>query len=337
MSTKPTQRVCPRPSPHIIARFSAFVWIVWTAVAAQAQPTSFTGEVFVHDPSTIAKCGGEYWLFATGFGLASHHSRDLVHWQRGPRVFERAPAWTSEAVPGNRSYFWAPDVIQSGGRYLLYYSVSRWGTNTSVIGLATNPTLDPADARFRWTDEGPVIRSYATNDFNAIDPNLFADADGRLWLAFGSFWSGIKLIEMNPTTGKRLAPDSPMHSLATHASIEAVALHRHGGDYFLFVNWGNCCRGTNSTYEIRVGRSRSVTGPFLDRDGVDLVKGGGTPFLESRGRFIGPGHAAFLNVGGTERVSFHFYDSANRGRATLGILPLRWSADGWPEVTPAEK
>jgi arabinan endo-1,5-alpha-L-arabinosidase len=324
---------------HLVTGLLAAVFVAAATrpEIARAQTTPLTGEVFVHDPSTIVKCGGEYWLFATGFGVSSHHSRDLVHWERGPRVFERAPAWTSEAVPGNRSYFWAPDVLQTGGRCLLYYSVSQWGKNTSAIGLATNPTLDPTDPTFRWTDAGPVVESAATNNFNAIDPNVFADADGRLWLAFGSFWSGIKLVELNPATGRRIAADSPIHSLTTNASIEAAALHRRGGDYFLLVNWGACCRGTNSTYEIRVGRGKRVTGPFLDRDGVDLAKGGGTPFLESRGRFIGPGHAAFLNADGAERMSYHYYDGANRGRATLGILPLRWNEDGWPEAAPAGK
>ena len=302
---------------------------------ARGQTMPLTGDIQVHDPSTIVKCGQDYWLFATGNGLASRRSKDLLHWEPGPRVFAQPPAWTAKAVPGSRSYFWAPDVIQTGGRYLLYYSVSQWGRNTSAIGLATNPTLDPADAKFRWTDEGPVVQSTTTNDFNAIDPNVFADTEGRLWLAFGSFWSGIKLVELNAQTGRRIGPDSPMSSLATHSSIEAAALHRHGGDYFLFVNWGACCRGTNSTYEIRVGRSRSVTGPYLDRAGVDLAKGGGTPFLESRGRFIGPGHAGLLKVNGAGWLSCHFYDGANRGRATLKILPLRWTDDGWPEVPVA--
>lgn len=308
-----------------------------TADSAGAESPPGPDPSALHDPSTIVRCGDEYWLFATGFGVASHRSRDLVRWERGPLVFEQPPAWTAQAVPGNLGYFWAPDAIRVGGRYLLYYSVSRWGQNTSAIGLATNPTLDPADPKFRWTDEGPVIQSAATNDFNAIDPAVFADADGRLWLAFGSFWSGIKLVELDPKSGRRIAADSPLHSLATHAPIEAAALHRHGRDYFLFVNWGECCRGTNSTYEIRVGRSRSVTGPFLDRDGVDLAKGGGTLFLSSRGRFIGPGHAGFLNADGAERMSFHYYDATNSGRATLGLLTLRWSEDGWPAVQSSDE
>ena len=166
--------------------------------------------VHVHDPSTIVKCGNEFWVFYTGRGVPSYHSKDLVKWESGPRVFTNAPAWTDQAVPGHRgSYFWAPDIIHLGDRYLLYYAVSTFGKKVSAIGLATNPTLDPNDPNFQWTDCGLVIQSTETNNFNTIDPAVSQDADGRLWLAFGSFWSGIKLVELDAKTGKRIAPDSP--------------------------------------------------------------------------------------------------------------------------------
>jgi arabinan endo-1,5-alpha-L-arabinosidase len=163
----------------------------------------------VHDPSSIVRCGNEYWVFATGRGVKSLRSRDLTHWEPGPPVFTQFPAWTREVVE-HRVYFWAPDAVRMGERYLLYYSISRWGKNTSAIGLASNRTLNPADPEYRWTDEGLVIRSRAEDSYNAIDPNVVLDADGGLWLAFGSFWTGIKLVELDPATGKRLAPDSQL-------------------------------------------------------------------------------------------------------------------------------
>jgi arabinan endo-1,5-alpha-L-arabinosidase len=209
----------------------------------------------IHDPSTIVKCNHEYWLFATGMGIISRHSKDLVNWTNGPPVFTNAPAWTTNAVPGNRGYFWAPDVIFLTNRYLLYYSVSTFGKNTSAIGLATNPTLDASNPNHAWTDQGIVIQSSRSNNFNVIDPAVTQDAEGNLWLAFGSFWSGIKLVQLNPATGKRITPDSPMYSLAHNDSIEAAFIYHHENRYHLFVNWGICCRGTNSTYEIRAGRS----------------------------------------------------------------------------------
>jgi len=289
--------------------------------------------IHVHDPSTIVRCNDEYWVFYTGRGVPSFHSKDLLRWEPGPEVFTNAPAWTTEAVPNNRRMrYWAPDIIHLGNRYLLYYSVSTFGTNVSAIGLATNPTLTPTDPDFKWTDEGMVVQSVSTNQYNTIDPSVSQDAAGRLWLAFGSFWGGIKMIQLDPRTGKRIAVSSPMYSLAHNDSIEASCVCRHGDAYYLFVNWGMCCRGTNSTYDLRVGRSRSITGPYLDRDGADLLTGGGSPFLETHGAFIGPGHAGILSEGGTNWLSCHFYDGTREGLSTLAILPLRWNTNGWPEV-----
>lgn len=288
--------------------------------------------VRAHDPSTIVKCENEYWVFYTGRGVPSYHSKDLIHWEPGPHVFDSAPGWTEKAVPENRNtHYWAPDVIKSGDLYLLYYSVSSFGKITSAIGLATNPTLDPADPKFKWTDRGIVVQSGPTNNFNTIDPAAVFDAEGNLWLAFGSYWSGIKLIQLDPKTGKRLA-DSPMHALAHNDSIEASFIGRHGKFYYLFVNWGTCCRGVNSTYEIRVGRSEKITGPYLDRDGVDLLHEGGTLVAASQPPFIGPGHAGIFSENGTNWFSCHFYDGTRRGMPTLAILPMHWTTDEWPEI-----
>jgi arabinan endo-1,5-alpha-L-arabinosidase len=287
----------------------------------------------VHDPSTIVKHGETYWLFATGRGVASWRSRDLVKWEPGPSVFDAPPKWVAEVVPGNRGHFWAPDVIHHNDRYLVYYSVSTFGKNTSAIALASNPTLDSADPKFKWTDHGAVIRSTPKDDFNAIDPQIIREANGKLWMAFGSFWSGIKLVELDPKTGLRIKDDSPIHSLANKEQIEAVALYRHGEYYYQFVNWGWCCRGVRSTYNMRVGRAKEITGPYLDRDGKDLLKGGGTLLLETDGRFIGPGHAGILKDGERYLMSYHFYDRDANGRSALAIRVLDWGTDGWPRVT----
>ncbi|HUB82428.1 MAG TPA: arabinan endo-1,5-alpha-L-arabinosidase, partial [Bryobacteraceae bacterium] len=205
--------------------------------------------VVARDPSTIVKCKDEFWVFYTGHGIPSFHSKDLVKWERGPAVFETAPEWIHTAVPENRNMsYWAPDVIHLGDRYLLYYAVSSFGKITSAIGLATTPTLDPADPAYHWTDQGIVVQSREGGDFNTIDPSVFADDNGTLWLAFGSYWSGIKLVQLDPKTGKQLNPEAPLSSLAYNKSIEASCLYKHGGYYYLFVNWGSCCRGVNSTY-----------------------------------------------------------------------------------------
>src|SRR5690242_4492268 len=295
--------------------------------------------ITTRDPSSIVKCKDEYWVFYTGRGVPSYHSKDLVKWERGPAVFKTAPEWIAGVVPENRNMvYWAPDVIKLRDRYLLYYSVSSFGKMTSAIGLATNPTLDPEDPTYHWTDEGFIVRTQqgqAGDAYNAIDPAVFHDSDGSLWLVFGSYWTGIKLIQLDPKTGKRLAPDSKMSSLAFNESIEASFICRHGDYYYLFVNWGSCCQGPKSTYNIRIGRSKAVTGPYVDKAGLDMLQKGGSVFLATtNGPLIGPGHAGTLNVAGKEWFTSDFEgDLRMDGRATLAIMPLRWNADGWPEAT----
>lgn len=290
--------------------------------------------VRVHDPSTIVRDKDEYWLFFTGRGTPSYRSKDLLTWTNGPLTFTNTIPWVREAVPNNRSGldFWAPDAIKVGSRFLLYYSVSTFGKNTSAIGLASNKTLDPDSSDYAWKDEGIVVQSVSTNNFNTIDPSVTLDKDGGLWLSFGSFWSGIKLIQLDPATGKRIKPDSPMYSLAKNESIEAPFIYFHDGYYYLIVNWGRCCRGANSTYNMRIGRSQKITGPYQDKDGKDMAEGGGSLLLDSDGPFIGPGHAGILKEGDRFWMSMHYYDATQRGMSTLAIRPLGWEKDGWPIV-----
>ena len=292
--------------------------------------------ITTRDPSSIVKCKDAYWVFYTGRGVPSYRSRDLVKWERGPAVFKVAPEWIAHIVPANRHMqYWAPDIMKVGDRYLLYYAVSSFGKMTSAIGLATNPTLDPEDPAYHWRDEGYVVRSQDGDGYNAIDPSVFRDGDGSLWLTFGSYWSGIKLIQLDPQTGKRIAADSKMFSLAYNDSIEASYLCRHDDYYYLFVNWGSCCQGPKSTYNIRVGRSKLVTGPYLDEAGVDMLHRGGSLFLATtNGPLIGPGHAGTLKAEGKDWFTSDFEGDLRRGgRATLAIMPLRWNGNGWPEAT----
>jgi arabinan endo-1,5-alpha-L-arabinosidase len=289
--------------------------------------------VGVHDPSPIVKCKDQYWIFFTGPNTPSIHSSDLITWTRGPRANATPPAWVRQAVPLNRGTdFWAPDVIKVGDRYLLFFAVSSFGKNTSAIGVASNPTLDPSDANYKWTDGGIAVQSREKDDFNALDPSAMLDRDGKLWLAFGSFWSGIKLIELDPATGKRIAVDSPMYSLAHWDSIEAPYLYHHDQYYYLFVSMGLCCRGASSTYHTVVGRAKDVTGPYLDKDGQDMLLGGGSAVVETEGPMIGPGQAGIFEEEGKFWFSCHFYDGTAGGMSKLAIRPLTWGEDGWPVV-----
>jgi arabinan endo-1,5-alpha-L-arabinosidase len=299
-----------------------------------ATDTPGARELRIHDPSTPLHAEGVWWIFGTGRLIAGSKSKDLHTWERLGATLPAPPPWAAEVAPSNKgAYYWAPEIIRRGERYLLYYSVSEFGKNTSAIALATSPNLDPTAPGHAWTDRGIVIRSGPGDDFNAIDPSVLADADGRLWMAFGSFWRGLFLVELDPATGLRLAPDSPLHQLAASKEIEAATLYRRGDYYYLFFNEGLCCKGKESTYHVRVGRSRSITGPYLDDQERDLREGGGREFLGTRADFIGPGHVGLLREGEQEWVSVHFYDGAHSGQPMLGLRALAWTEDGWPRIT----
>lgn len=302
------------------------------AGAADFTPTvDLQGQTFIHDPSTIVKDGTNYYIFGTGPGIRTKSSPDLTNWAAGDSVFRERVAWAGDFVPDYHGSVWAPDVVRVRGKFYLYYAVSAFGKQTSAIGLATNITLDPNRSDFHWTDCGPVISSTNHTAYNTIDPSAFLDRDGKFWLAFGSYWQGIFLMELQPATGKRIATNSPLYHLAWNHSIEAACLTRHDNHYYLFVNWGQCCQGTNSTYEVRMGRADKIAGPYLDRDGKDLADGGGSSFLVSNGRFIGPGHIGIVDDGtnSVTHFSYHYYDAATRGRSRLAIAKIDWSG-GWP-------
>jgi arabinan endo-1,5-alpha-L-arabinosidase len=289
----------------------------------------------VHDPSIIRE-GNTFYLFSTRAGISIRCSDDLIRWRLCGDVFGHLPLWAVRDVPGLRG-LWAPDISYFNGRYNLYYSASTFGSNRSSIGLTTNETLDPASDKYRWVDQGKVISSSDSDDWNAIDPNIILDERGQPWLSFGSFWSGIKLRKLDPATGKLDPKDSTLYSLASRprtpdlaGSVEAPFIIRKSGYYYLFVSFDFCCRGKDSTYNIRVGRSQTVTGPYTDRDGNDLREGGGTLVLAGRGRWRGPGHCAILTGKDGDRIVYHAYDAEKRGIPTLRIGSLIWDAKGWP-------
>ena len=298
-----------------------------------------SGETRAHDPSSVVRDGDVYRVFHTGPGGRTMWSKDLKTWHQGPPVLKEPLPWWDRFAPGTNHDIWAPDAIRVGDRWLYYYSVSVFGKSTSAIGLLSNETLDPDNPRYRWQDEGAIVTTTRGSNFNAIDPSLFRDRDGRLWMAFGSYWSGIKLIELDPKTGKRFAGDTNLIALAKapppSTAVEAACLTRLGDSYFLFLNWGQCCQGVRSTYEIRVGRSDRVTGPFVDREGRSLADGGGSPFLASEGRRIGPGHVGIFEDRGVSWCSTHFYDAADSGKPRLRIARLLLDAEGWPRLDDA--
>jgi autotransporter-associated beta strand protein len=300
--------------------------------AAQAQLPAF-GVTGAHDPSTLWPTGNNSFIyFATGVGLPSRVSTDMEHWTAGPSVFSTAPAWTTTAVPGANGDFWAPDVSYFDGIYHLYYAVSTFGSQVSAIGMATNTTLNDLDfTNYHWVDQGPVIQSHVGSAYNTIDPSVLVDTNGSVWMSFGSYWNGIYLTKLDPTTGKPIS--SATQQIADNSMIEASYLYHQGNYYYLFVNFGQCCMGTSSTYNIRVGRSTSVSGPYLDQNGVPMTQGGGTLLLGSEGKYIGPGQVGIMPQGNVDWMSYHYYDGTNNGAPTYALQQLYWTNNSWPTLT----
>jgi arabinan endo-1,5-alpha-L-arabinosidase len=316
------------------------------ASAAAKEPAllTLTGDVEgVHDP-VIAKDGPAYYVFCTGRApggrglIPIRRSTDMRAWTLAGGVFERMPEWAAKEVPKARD-IWAPDISFFNGKFHLYYAVSSFGSRNSAIGLATNATLDPNSPKYKWVDEGMVLRSHEeTDDWNAIDPNLFLDGKRGAWLNWGSFWGGIKMRRVDPATGKLAATDAQLLSLASRpraepigGSVEAPYLIRHGSYYYLFVSFDRCCRGANSTYNVVVGRARKVEGPYLDRSGKPMAEGGGTLVIAAQtSSWRGPGHEAVFTEAGVDYLLFHAYD-AKTGRPSLRVSTMVWEG-GWPRV-----
>jgi arabinan endo-1,5-alpha-L-arabinosidase len=308
------------------------------ARAAKA-PVELFGNVGVHDP-TMIKADGVYYVFSTGDGaygggnIQIRKSPDMETWSLVGVVFSKQPAWIAEELGVAPPNLWAPDISYFNGRYHLYYAGSTFGSNNSVIGLATNATLDPESPDYAWRDEGMVVRSRTAFNWNAIDPNVAFDEGEVPWLSLGSFWSGIKLQRLDAGTGKLSEEDTELYDLASRGGgpIEAPAIVRRGDFYYLFVSFDTCCRGLDSTYKIMVGRAEQITGPYVDRAGIPMLEGGGTLLLDSRGRYHGPGGQAVVLADGVYRLVHHYYDREASGAPKLQIHDLSWSADGWPEV-----
>ncbi|MCI1741284.1 MAG: family 43 glycosylhydrolase [Prevotella sp.] len=272
------------------------------------------GTPFIHDPSTIAYCDGKYYVFGTGEGGLI--SEDGWHWHGGA------------VRPGGGV---APDVMKIGDRYLVVYSVGGGGLaggHASNVMTIWNKTLDPTSPDFKYSDPVKVANSDYDEDCDAIDPSLLMAPDGRLWLSYGTYFGFIRLVELDPKTGKRMEGNKPVNIAI---DCEATDLIYRNGWYYLLGTHGTCCDGPNSTYNIVVGRSRQVTGPYLDNVGRDMLKGGGKMVLSARKDKIGPGHfGRFVEEEGVEKMSCHYEaDFQQGGYSVLGILPLLWKND-WP-------
>ncbi len=282
-------------------------FVLLTAILTLASSAyALDGQIGIHDPSTVIQCDGKFYVFGTG---------------GGGLISDDGWTWRGGAVrPGGGV---APDVIHIGDRYIVAYA------GTGVHTMWTK-TLDTNSPDFGFKDDTVVATSDL--DCNAIDPAFLLDpGDGKLWMSYGSYIGFIRLVQLDPKTGKRVDPNGTPYNIAVNC--EASAMMFHDGWYYLLATHGSCCRGSDSGYNIRVGRATAVTGPFLDNMGVDMIEGGGKLFVGSNGRDIGPGHFGLLDLGdGVQKFSCHYEADLDRGGASvLDLRPVLWK-DGWPEA-----
>lgn len=318
-------------------------------------PVFTTDTAIVHDP-VMAFENGTYHAFYTGMNIGHATSRDRKTWTiYRDGVLDTIPQWTHDSVPGFKRHIWAPDIIRWRDRWWMAYSCSTFGKNTSAIGLLSSSSLDKAD----WQDLGCLVASRAQRDnWNAIDPNFCEDEHGQLWLTWGSFWDGIQLAPLAPDTladgrptlriagyprtiARRYYRNTPAGSLnptskeAGTNAVEAPFILKHDGYYYLFVSWDYCCQGMKSTYRVVVGRSRQISGPYLDRDGQPMYAGGGSPVIEGDKRqYEATGHCAAYRFADGELFVCHGYSVALDGQPVLIQKPITWH-DGWPVLAPS--
>lgn len=296
-------------SPFYILHFSLSIILSLSPASAQV------GTPYIHDPSTIAECDGKYYTFGTGGGGLI--SEDGWQWHSGA---DR---------PGGGA---APDVMKIGDRYLCIYGATGGGLGGGHNGRILtmwNKTLDPTSPDFCWTTAVEVCSSDGMEDQDAIDPGMLLDpTTGRLWVSYGTYFGTIRLIELDPATGYRMKGNKEKDIAI---DCEATDLIYRNGYYYLLGTHGTCCDGVNSTYNIVVGRSRSVEGPYIDNVGRDMFHGGGRMVIAAGDRKTGPGHFGRTVIDeGVEVMSCHFEaDLDLSGRSVLGIRPLLWKND-WP-------
>jgi len=303
-------------------------------------------DISVHDPVMI-KQKDTYYLYCTGEGISVFSSKDLKNWNKEPAIFKEKPVWVDSVVSDFKNHIWAPDISFHNNVYYLYYSVSAFAKNTSAIAVATNTTLNPKDAAYKWVDHGIVIQSVPNRDmWNAIDPNLTFDENNIPWLAFGSFWNGLKMVKLNPDL-KSVAQPEEWHTISKRkrtfeladtdpgdGALEAPFIFKKNGYYYQFLSWDLCCRGEKSTYKVVVGRSKSITGPYVDKEGKPLNEGGGSLLIEGNKDWYGAGHNSAYTFDGKDYIVFHAYDVKQKGRPVLEIEQLKWDDALWPVVEP---
>jgi arabinan endo-1,5-alpha-L-arabinosidase len=323
-TSKSAQRPKRRMTASLIAGALALVSIVLAPTSAHA----LSGDTRLHDPS-VMKVGNCYYGFSTGFENDPLNPSGSITirktcggtaasgWTKVGNVWNATPAWITTRLGATPPNIWAPDIKFFNNKYHLYYAASLWGQNTlAAMGVATATNIEGP-----WTDQGMVT------DVNyPIDPNVDWGPNNTMYVSWGS-WNGTYMHVLNPSTGKLSTTDNNLWKIAT--GIENPSIVLNGGYYYLFGSRGSCCSGVNSTYYTVVGRSASITGPYLDKNGTNMASGGGSTVLTGSSPKVAAGGGDAYDDGTLKYFAYHYYDANNAGRETLDIRQMTFS-NGWP-------
>ncbi len=300
---------------------------LWHSSSAQ-NPTHYTNPVInrsAPDPTVIRHADGTYYLYATENvrNLPIFKSQNLVDWELVGTAFtdESRP----QMVPDGA--IWAPDIQIIDGRYVLYYSKSRWGGEWECgIGVAV---ADSPEGPF--TDKGPLFISNEIGVQNSIDPFYYADGDDK-YLFWGSF-RGIYAIRLSDDGLSVMEGAKPIQIAGT--LTEGTNIYPHDGYYYLIGSAGTCCEGERSTYRVVMARSKDLLGPYVDKEGRPAMDNGFSPLLTRSKKVIGPGHNAnfVTDDAGQHWMLYHGFDAAEPDAGRKVYLDrIVWDADGWPMV-----
>jgi arabinan endo-1,5-alpha-L-arabinosidase len=297
------------------------------------------GDIFVTDP-TLFRWQDTYWVFSSGAGISVRSSKDLKTFQLEKQVFAQNPSWIALMVPKVGGDLWSPYVLSWDRTTIhLYYAASWPGATCACIGHATASSIAPVQT---FVDDGiPVICSNSTtacvdqsltptDPFTAIDPAVILDDAGNPWMVFGSWESGIQMIELD-RDGTRLDPNTKPAVVAARApgeskAIQAASLYHFRDYYYLFVSFEG-----SPNHILRAGRAKKVTGPYMDSDGKDMKDGGGRLVLQGDANFKGPGSNMVFDDQNQRLNVYHAYDVSQNNKVVLRIAQLVFDNEGWPK------
>ena len=346
------------------------------ALAEQERPIpKFQHNATVHDPSIIKADDGYFYIF--GSHMAAARSEDLMNWemistnaQAGCTLVENVQEQMKEALTYSRTdTFWAPDVIQlADGKYYMYYCTCEGSQPLSMLGRAVSDRPEGP-----YVNLGVFLKSgyagfNASSQPNVVDPCVFFDAEGRLWMVYGSYSGGIFILELDTETGLPL--DNGQSTFGkkllgkNHARIEApyILYSPETEYYYLFLSFGGLA--ANDGYNIRVCRSETPDGPYYDSQGNEMTYVGGRagtffndPDYEPYGvklmggyvfkaldtdknkittAYRSPGHnsAYYDEETGQYFLIFHTRFANSGETFSVRVHQMYMNEDGWPVVSP---